>query len=149
MVEIMHQKCNLQLVLSKSYKSPDSSPGGSFHQTLSPLSDIPPWIYLNFRSCRMMQWVGLAWCCLLLSSQVKSTLDPDQKSSPANATASQRALSVFSVVKVFFFLTKLKLHAIIFNSYFFSFQILPVPPPQQAGMEHVTPALSAPRTGKY
>ena len=51
----------------------------------------------------MMQWVGLAWCCLLLSSQVKSTLDPDQRSSPANATASQRALSVFSVVKVFFF----------------------------------------------
>merc|ERR1719234_296013 len=47
----------------------------------------------------MMQWVGLAWCCLLLSSQVKSTLDPDQRSSPANATASQRALSVFSVVK--------------------------------------------------
>ena len=101
-VEIMHQKCNLQLVLSKSYKYWDSSPGGSFHQALSPLSDIHYWICLNFRSCRMMQWVGLAWCCLLLSSQVKSTLDPDQRSSPANATASQRALSVFSVVKVFF-----------------------------------------------
>ena len=94
----------------------------------------------------MLQWVALACSCLMLSDHVLSSLthDPDQRSFPTNATASQRALSVFSVVKVrYFFLFQQTFYPL------FSFPTQRAPPPQRAGMGLATPALSAHHTGKY